>query len=450
MTDKLARLAWLEELYALSHAAATATVLEDALVTMLKHIAAGFDATSGTLALMSPTGQELEIAAGIDLPREAIGQRVALGQGVLGRVARSGEPVLINGALHSSQTSRPAGPSHRRQPSSSVCWPLMLKGQVIGVFSMNRFDGDVPFDDRDLQRGSIMANMVALVVENLRMHREQQLRITHLSDLNRRLSELNRQLADTQAQLLQNEKMASIGQLAAGVAHEINNPIGFVSSNLRTLSGYVDQLLARIQASHGPRLDEELQYVVDDVPLLVKETRDGLERVRKIVQDLRDFSRVDAAEHWEQADLNAALRSTINIGLTDFRHKVTVECDLEALPPVTCLLSQINQVFLNLLVNAAQASQEGGCVTVRSRVRGSEVEIAVEDQGCGIEPDNLNRIFDPFFTTKPVGQGTGLGLSLAYSIVRKHDGAISVCSEPGHGAIFHVRLPIAHAVPSVG
>ncbi len=442
MTDKLTKLSWLEELYALSQTAASATVLEEALVTMLRHIADGFGAASGTLALMTPEGDAIEIAAGIDLPREAIGQKVALGVGVLGRVAHSGEPVLINGSLDARQTSRPQGPTARRQPTSSLCWPLKLQGQVMGAFSMNRFEGVSPFDERDLQRGSIMANMVALVVENLRMHREQQHRIVHLSELNQRLADLNRQLADTQAQLLQNEKMASIGQLAAGVAHEINNPIGFVSSNLRTLSGYVDQLLARIQASAGPALDEDMQYVVDDVPVLVKETRDGLERVRKIVQDLRDFSRVDVSEQWEQADLNTALRSTINVGLTDYRNTVPLECDLAELPPVHCLLSQINQVFLNLLINAAQACSEGGGITVRSRAGQGEVIIRIEDTGCGIPPENLGRIFDPFFTTRPVGHGTGLGLSLAYGIVKKHQGRIDVSSEPGKGSVFEVRLPL--------
>ena len=443
MIEKLTKLSWLEELYALSQTAASATVLEDALNTMLHHIADGFEAGSGTLALLRAGEGVLEIAAGTDLPREAIGQRVAMGQGVLGRVAESGEPVLINGRLESSQTSRPVGASARRAPSSSLCWPLKVKGSVIGVFSMNRFEGVAPFQARDLQRGSIMANMVALVVENLRMHREQQQRIDNLSELNKRLAEVNRQLADTQAQLLQNEKMASIGQLAAGVAHEINNPIGFVSSNLRTLSGYVDQLLAKVKASHeGPALDEDLQYVVDDVPVLVKETREGLERVRKIVQDLRDFSRVDASEQWESADLNAALRSTINVGMTDFKHKVTVDCDFAELPPVTCLLSQLNQVFLNLLVNAALASSEGGCITVRSRRAGSHVSIGVQDQGCGIAPENLTRIFEPFFTTRPVGQGTGLGLSLSYGIVKKHQGSITVDSEVGKGTTFCITLPI--------
>lgn len=452
MTEMLTKLSWLEELYTLSQAAASATVLEDALNAMLRHISDGFAAGSGTLALLRAEEALLEIAAGTDLPREAIGQRIALGQGILGRVAQSDEPMLINGTLDAAQTSRPAGARARRTPVSSLCWPLKIQGRLIGVLSMNRFTVDQPFQAIDLQRGSIMANMLALVIENLRMHREQQQRIERLSELNQRLAAVNRLLADTQAQLLQNEKMASIGQLAAGVAHEINTPIGFASSNLRTLAGYVDQLLAEVEARRaGAALSEDLQYVVDDVPALLRETRDGLERVRKIVQDLRDFSRVDAAEQWEWADLNAALRSTVNVGLADSKQRLTLLLDLAELPPVRCLLSQVNQVFLSLLENAAQASDDGAGITVRSRVEGAhQVCVSIEDQGCGIAPENLSRVFEPFFTTRPVGQGTGLGLSLAYSIIKMHHGDIIVESELGKGSTFCVRLPIQPPEPDAG
>ncbi|WP_374594190.1 ATP-binding protein [Aquabacterium sp.] len=449
MSDKLTKLSWLEELYALSQTAASATVLEEALTVMLRHIADGFSAGSGTLALIRADDQGLEIAAGTDLPREAIGQHIALGQGVLGRVAQGGEPVLINGALDASQTSRPSGPLKRKVPSSSMCWPLSIKGRIMGAFSMNRFDDSAPFESRDLQRGSIMANMVALVIENLRMHREQQQRIAHLSELNQRLADVNRQLADTQTQLLQQEKMASIGQLAAGVAHEINNPIGFASSNLRTLSNYVEQLLARIQADHpGPALGEDLQYVADDAPVLIRETREGLERVRRIVQDLRDFSRVDAGEQWEMADLNAAVRSTVNVCFGNHEQAASVRLELGEIPLVRCLLSQINQVFHNMLVNASHAianrpGGEPGVITVRSgAVDAGHVFVDIADNGCGMEPDVLKRIFEPFFTTRPVGQGTGLGLSLAYGIVQKHGGHIEVDSIVGRGSTFRVVLPI--------
>ncbi len=445
MTDKLTKLSWLEELYMLSQTAASATELEEALQVMLRHIADGFSAGSGTLALVEAEAKTLEIAAGTDLPKEAIGRRIQYGQGVLGKVAQDGTPMLINGTLDASKTSRPDGPSTRKVPSSSMCWPLMLKGTVMGVLAVNRFDPQPAFEDKDLHRGSIMVNMLALVIENLRMHREQQQRIARLSQLNEEMRKMNRQLADTQAQLLQQEKLASVGQLAAGVAHEINNPLGFVSSNLRSLTGYVNELIQR--ASRDPAVvaaDEDLQYLIEDVPLLVKETSDGLERVRKIVQDLRDFSRVDSADEWELSDINANLQKAINVGLVDFKGRIDICTQWGDIPPVRCLASQVNQVFLNILLNAAQAIAAEGSISVRTQLdqTGQAVLISIEDTGCGINPDHLSRIFEPFFTTKPVGSGTGLGLSLAYSIIKKHHGSLSASSENGCGARFTVSIPL--------
>lgn len=442
--DDLTQITWLEELYALSQTAAAATVLEDALNSMLAHIADGFSAGSGTLALMTPDDDQLlQIAAGTDLPREAIGRQVALGHGVLGRVAQSGQPVLINGALDVAQTSRPVGLSTRRAPSSSMCWPMTLKGRIVGVFSMNRFEGHEAFNEGDLQRGTIMANMLALVVENLCMHREQQQRIEHLSELNARVTEMNRQLASTQAQLVQSEKMASIGQLAAGVAHEINNPIGFVTSNVGTLSAYIDQLVAALGIPDGTMgATPELQETLDDIPLLVKETREGLDRVRKIVEALRDFSGIDVRAPWEWVDLSVLLQRAAMEAQGSEQHPIACVCQVPDLPAVQCMSTQISQVCAHLLRNAAQASPAGGTAVISAQVHGDQVSLAVTDQGCGISAAHLPRIFEPFFTTWPIGQGQGLGLSLAYNIVQQHHGRMEVRSEPGLGTTMTVTLPI--------
>jgi len=442
--DALTQITWLEELYTLSQTAAAATVLEEALNSMLNHIADGFSAGSGTLALVMPDdNQMLQIAAGTDLPREAIGRLVALGHGVLGRVAQSGLPILINGALEVAQTSRPAGLTTRRAPSSSMCWPLALKGRIVGVLSMNRFEGHEAFHEGDLQRGTIMANMLALVVENLRMHREQQQRIEHLSELNARVTEMNRQLASTHAQLVQSEKMASIGQLAAGVAHEINNPIGFVTSNVGTLSAYIDQLVAALGIAPGrAAATPELQETLDDIPLLIKETREGLERVRKIVENLREFSSNGTQSPWEWADLSALLHGAALAAQGNAQHPIACVCQLPDLPAVQCMPAQIRQVFVHLLRNAAQASPAGGSAVISAQVHGDQVSLSVTDQGCGISAAHLPRVFEPFFTTWPVGQGQGLGLSLSYNIVQHHHGRMEVRSEPGLGTTMTVTLPI--------
>ncbi|MCM5678614.1 ATP-binding protein [Schlegelella sp. S2-27] len=440
MSDKLSKLSWLEELYALSRTAAAATDLDEALVAMLKHIAEGFAAGSGTLALMVDAEQVLEIVAGTDLPADAIGQKVQIGRGVLGGVALEGKPVLINGQLDISKTSRPAAVSKRKIPTSSMCWPLHVKGKLIGVMSMNRFEVHAPFEERDLQRGSIMVNMLALVIENLRMHIDQQHRIERLSQLNRELEETNRRLAQTQAQLVQSEKMASIGQLAAGVAHEINNPIGYVAANVRALESYAKELLQRLRDA-GP-LDGSLRDIEEDLPGLAGETREGLERVRSIVQNLRDFSSVDVQEQWEQVDLNAWVRSAIELAQPELSARAELQCTLTPLPPVSGLPAQLQQVFRHLLVNAAQALRERGHVAVTTGREDQRVWVEVRDDGEGMPPEVLRRIFEPFFTTRPVGSGTGLGLSLAYSIVQKHQGTIDVHSEAGKGSRFRVWLPM--------
>lgn len=264
----------------------------------------------------------------------------------------------------------------------------------------------------------------------------------------------------TQAKVIQQEKMACIGQLAAGVAHEINNPMGFISSNLNTLVEYMERLTAFIHAQSESieslqrvKLAQELQdkrktlkidYVINDVRKLIKESMDGAERVRTIVQNLKGFSRVDDAES-SRADINECITSTINIVWNELKYKATLVKDLGVIPLTRCHPQQINQVIMNLLVNAAQAIEKQGEISVRTWHENGSIYAQVTDTGCGMPPQVLNQIFEPFFTTKEVGKGTGLGLSITYDIVKKHNGEITVASEPGKGTIFTVRLPVVEA-----
>ena len=271
------------------------------------------------------------------------------------------------------------------------------------------------------------------------------------------LSLLNRRLEDAHHQLLQSEKMASVGQLAAGVAHEINNPMGYVNSNLGSLKRQVDDLMLLLDAYEkaeasmqgSPEVLEALQkikqridlkYLREDMSELIRESREGIHRVISIVESLKDYSRVDVAE-WHPCNLEQGLESTLKIAWNAIKYKAEVHRDYAGLPEVECIGSQINQVFMNLLVNAAQSIRDKGLITLRSGFDETHVWIEIADSGCGIPPENLNRIFEPFFTTKPLGQGTGLGLSLSYSIVQRHHGQITVVSEPGQGTTFRVMLP---------
>jgi signal transduction histidine kinase len=273
------------------------------------------------------------------------------------------------------------------------------------------------------------------------------------------LKETHAALEKLHQQLLQSEKMASIGQLAAGVAHEINNPIAFVNSNLGTLKEYVDSLWRLIDAHEQMaqgladrpdllepvrRLRESLDvdFLRDDLYNLMAESLDGVSRVRRIVQDLKDFSHVGEVER-QVFDLHAGIDSTLNIVWHELKQRAEVKKEYGRLPMVEGVPAQLNQVFMNLLINAAQAMDHYGTITIRTSSENDGVWIEIADNGTGIKPEHLPRIFEPFFTTKPVGKGTGLGLSLSYGIVSQHGGRIEVASDIGKGTCFRVWLPVA-------
>ncbi len=258
------------------------------------------------------------------------------------------------------------------------------------------------------------------------------------------------QLRDTERQLMHAQKLESIGQLAAGVAHEINNPVGFVQSNFHSLTRYVESLLVRVgecdlfTIPDGMTPDE----FRTEIRTILKENAIGLDRVKSIVDTLRDFARASAGTDYVEAEINEAIVTTLTIAGYKTKHVLTVHLDLGPLPPVQCNIGQLNQVFLNLIVNAAQAvgtvSQRGN-LWIRTRTRRDEVILDFTDDGPGIPPDQQTRIFDPFFTTRPVGEGTGLGLSVSADIIREHHGTITVENAPDRGAHFSIRLPVVQS-----
>lgn len=287
-----------------------------------------------------------------------------------------------------------------------------------------------------------------------------------LLDNRRQLARAFAELKTAQARLLQQEKMASIGQLAAGVAHEINNPMGFVLSNLHTLEKYLADLMqyqqlqqqaleestrngdaelaVAITALGRQRQQLGIDYLLEDANDLIRESIEGGQRIKAIVHNLSTFAHSDEPR-WEEADINAALDSSLNVVGNDIRSKAEIIKDYGDIPPVWCNIGQLNQVFMNLLINAAQAISEHGEIRIATRRAGDEIRIDITDSGCGIPSDELPRIFEPFYTTKEVGKGTGLGLSSAYDIVHQHDGRIEVASEVGRGTTFTIHLPIRRA-----
>ncbi|MDP2751884.1 MAG: ATP-binding protein, partial [Rhodocyclaceae bacterium] len=453
--DRMTKLSWIYDLYHLGQSPRLWQAPDEIYQQLLTHIVTGFDARSGSLALLGHDDQVLTIVAGIDLPVGVVGSTVPLGSGVMGWVVQNDQPLLINGDVDTHQFS---GMLQRQReqatPYSALCWPLKLQERVIGVLSVNRSIDDVAFDEQDREQGTAILNLASLALDNIQLRLEQQRRIAELQATNQKL-------ANAQNQLMQAEKMASIGQLAAGVAHEINNPVGYVASNLSTLGRSLNDLLAVLDASEhlettlsgeSPELlalralkeKVGIQSLRDDLHDILTESKEGLDRVKKIVLDLKTFSHMDEAG-WGVADLHAGLDSTLNIVWNELKYKAEVVKLYATLPEIECVPSQINQVFMNLLVNAGQAIEGHGIITIRTGQEGEEVWVDVSDTGKGIAPEHIGRVFDPFFTTKPVGKGTGLGLSLSYNIIKKHRGRIEVNSELGKGTTFRVWLPIHHA-----
>ncbi|MFA7318120.1 MAG: ATP-binding protein [Sulfuricella sp.] len=272
-----------------------------------------------------------------------------------------------------------------------------------------------------------------------------------MAQIERDLVRKNQLLALAQSQLVQTEKMASIGQLAAGVAHEINNPIGFVYSNLTSLEGYLRDLFSALDAcargEEATRLEAlwqelDLDFLRQDIPLLLGESRTGIARVKDIVQNLRDFAHIDGDSNWQWETLPRCLDSTLEVLRGAISGKIEIVREYGETPEIECQPSQLNQAFMNILLNAAQSIEGKGVIRVRTGQEGEQVRVEISDSGSGIAPDILPRIFEPCFTTRPVGTGTGLGLSAAFNIIAQHQGRIAAESTPGKGTLVRIRLPI--------
>lgn len=308
-----------------------------------------------------------------------------------------------------------------------------------------------------LAQESLQGQTFLLEKLNATLEQRVQDRTAELNEKNTEVQQAYDDLKTAQGQLLQQDKLASIGQLAAGVAHEINNPMGFITCNLGTLKGYTETMgrfcsfLQDMSEKTSSEEDkclikeetdkQDIRFILEDIGPLIAESREGAERVRRIVLDLKDFARAEESD-FELTDLNECIRVTVNMVGGELKHIADLDLQLHEIPQISCSRHQINQVLVNLLVNAGQAIETHGTITVISRQDDKQIILTVSDTGRGMTEEIRKRIFDPFFTTKKVGEGTGLGLSISYGIIKKHGGEISVESEPGKGTTFTIRLSI--------
>jgi PAS domain S-box-containing protein len=322
------------------------------------------------------------------------------------------------------------------------------KGTAMGILESFRDISALKEMEKDLS---------AEAARNARQAVDLQQKNTDILAKNIELEQALQELKAAQSQMLQNEKMATVGQLAAGVAHEINNPTGFVTSNLFSLEKYAQRLtdfLALLQEAVAPEKEQEIatarrtmkiDHISQDIHDLIRESLDGTDRIKKIVMSLKNFSRTDQ-EEYGPAQINDCLETTLHVVWNELKYKATVEKEYGDLPLTRCYAQQLNQVFMNLLVNAAQAIQEQGVITIRTWATTTTIFITISDSGTGMDHETMAHIFEPFFTTKNKDKGTGLGLSIAHDIItKKHLGKLQVASEPGHGTTFTIELPIVSA-----
>jgi signal transduction histidine kinase len=412
------------------------------LPTLLAKLVALAERTLGaelsSVMLLDERRQELhwEIADGGVATGVLRQMAVAVGEGIAGTVAATGEPIVVTDAEHDPRVARRVDAATGFRTRSIVCVPIRFRGTVTGVIQvLNKRVGTFTAQDREVLE--LIAAEAGVAIENARVYATLEERVrertAELRRANAQLTATLGELRQAQAQLVQSEKMAALGHLVAGIAHEINTPLGAVTSNTDVVLRGLGKLAPDVPASRANVLQ-----LLDD---LLRTNAEACERIAVIVRNLQKFARLDEAE-WKSADLREGLDSTLALVAHLYRGRIDiVRCYSEA-PLVACHPGQLNQVFMNLLVNAIQAIEGQGTIRIRLRVDGSDVLIDVEDTGSGIAPEHLARIFDPGFTTKGVGVGTGLGLAICHQIVAAHGGTIGVTSRPGAGSVFSMRLPL--------
>ncbi|MFK7971727.1 MAG: AAA family ATPase [Bacteroidia bacterium] len=444
-------------------------VLSNLLASMLKILIENAGAERGAFILcrneklmVVAEGDRNRTETDVEVPVE---QSERLSSGIVNYAARKHQEIVLDHAASHSNFSRDPY-VQRTQPLSVLCYPVLYKGKLTGLIYLENNLTRGAFTEDRIEVLRILSAQIGVSIENALLYasldEKVKVRTRELNTKNQKLSETLQALKSTQGQLVQSEKMASLGQLTAGIAHEINNPINFVSANIGPLTRDIADLKelfekavslkdaqdiqAALEEMEAFREEIEADELFDEVDSLLRGIKEGALRTKNIVAGLKNFSRMDE-EEFMLADVHEGLDSTLVLLQNRTKNRIAVKKEYGEIPRISCLPGKLNQVFMNILVNATQAIEGEGTITIRTEAEktndiATQVRIHISDDGKGMAEDVANRIFEPFYTTKDVGQGTGLGLSISYGIVQQHNGEVEVSSKPGEGTTFTIELPV--------
>lgn len=453
------------------------TLLED-VMKITKSIV-GAEASS-VLLIDNDTGELFFTVALGSKSLEMKEVRIGKGKGIAGWVIDNKEPLLLNDVQQDPRFSNSVDKKTGFRTKSMIAAPLVVRNKSLGVIEVINKLGGGDFEESDKSILITMAGQIAVAIDNAEMTEDLIKSRAQVEEYSKNLENMVRKrtealelarknLEEAQDHLIQSEKLSSLGQLSAGIAHEINNPVSFIKSNIFTMKDYLQDLFIMIDCykahfeainnkgrpspvprdltaeAENIRKKIDYEYIRDDIQKLLNETLDGIYRVTKIVSDLRNFSRMDQSLK-VCTDIHNLIDSTLNIVWNEIKYKAEVKKLYGDLPALECYPTELNQVIMNLLVNASHAINDNGLISIKTYREKDNAFIEISDNGEGIKDEVLNKIFDPFFTTKEPGKGTGLGLSISYKIIEKHEGKITVTSEPGYGTTFKIELPIKTSI----
>jgi len=398
--------------------------------------ALGAEASSVMLVDKARSTLYWEVAEGGSASSTLKSITLPVGEGIAGAVAQSGTAIMVPDARQDPRVAKRVDAVTGFQTRSILCVPIRFKGSILGVIQLlNKEEGT--FNEQDQELLELIAAEAGVAIENAQLYgtleERVRLRTKELAGANTQLTQAMSELKQAQTRLIQSEKMAALGNLVAGVAHEINTPLGAIASNTDILN----RGLRKLTSQAGGQGDSTITMLAK----LIQTNAEACRRISAIVKDLKRFSRLDEAE-WKTADLREGMDATLTLVHHLHKDRITIIREYGDIPPMECRPGQVNQVFMNLLVNAIQAIEGTGTIWVRMKTEDRTIRIDVQDTGVGIAPEHLDKVFDPGFTTKGVGVGTGLGLSICHQIMTDHQGSIQVVSEKGRGSTFTLILPI--------